>query len=101
MRAYRDCLNYPVYCAISGDTIPSPYELHVDHKSPTFLEIVTKFLKLKLLNLEDIAIIGNGESVKLADINLSKEFYDYHSKTATYQPLTKQTHIDKTKKKGG
>lgn len=98
MRAYRNSFTFPIKCSLSGENINSPFELHVDHVNPTFLEIVTQFLSLKSLTLEEIEIVGNGESIDLRNKNLSNEFYEFHSAKAIYQPLTKAAHIEKTKK---
>ncbi len=100
MRAYRESLIYPTHCALSNEPINSPFELHVDHVNPTFYEIVTEYLHSKSMELEDIKIIGNGESIKLRNRNISEEFYRFHAGKAVYQALTRDAHIEKTKKYG-
>jgi hypothetical protein len=97
MRAYRESLNYPIRCALSNEVIKSPFELHVDHVKPTFYEIVSEFLHSKSMELEHIKIIGNGESIRLSDNDISNEFYRFHARKAVYQALTKEAHIEKTK----
>lgn len=61
---FRAQLTYPTRCAISGEPIVHPNDLHVDHTIP-FWKLLAHFCKTHLVDLSTLQTIGSGMNLVL------------------------------------
>lgn len=67
-------------------------EVEVHHQGKTFSELVSEFLKLKGLRLEDIKTIDIGIGRDLADPELKKEWVEFHRKHSRLAIIPRDLH---------
>ncbi|WP_201165022.1 DUF3223 domain-containing protein [Pseudomonas sp. S60] len=96
MDSFRAGLQWPIYCAITGDEIVHPNDLHVDHKIP-FWRLLEEFCRAYQVDLRTLEVIGNGMCLALTDCEIQMAFVDFHLHHAQLQPTRMQANV----KKGG
>nr|WP_314482260.1 DCL family protein [uncultured Pseudomonas sp.] len=82
--AFRAQLAYPVTCAISGEPIVHPNDLHVDHEKP-FWRLLAQFCREHQVDLSSLETTGNGMRLTLKDSKVRDAFISYHLKYAKLQ----------------
>jgi len=90
--AFRAQLTYPVDCAISGEPIVHPNDLHVDHKTP-FWKLLAHFCKDHQVNLSLLETTGSGMKLALVDRSVTDAFVAYHLKHAKLQASCKASNL--------
>lgn len=93
----------PLVCAVTGAAIPSVDELHMDHASPTFLELAEAFIASQG-GLDAFEIIPDtGDKVgytELRDHILRLQWQDYHEEHAVLRPVLKRVNLSNLRRKG-
>lgn len=92
MDSFRAGLQWPINCAITGDEIVHPNDLHVDHKIP-FWRLLDEFCRAYQVNLRNLQVIGNGMTLALADREVLQAFVDFHRQHAELQPTSRQANV--------
>ncbi|EST14360.1 hypothetical protein EDP1_1430 [Pseudomonas putida S610] len=82
--AFRAQLTYPVTCAISGELIVHPNDLHVDHERP-FWQLLARFCRAHQVDLSSLETTGNGMGLALVDSKIRGAFVSYHLRHAKLQ----------------
>jgi hypothetical protein len=91
---FRAALTFPVKCAISGQDIVHPNDLHVDHKIP-FWRLLEQFCVEHDLDLRTLETAGSGLSLYLVDSSVSTAFEAFHQEHALLQPACRVANIIK------
>ncbi|HCF2340672.1 DUF3223 domain-containing protein [Pseudomonas aeruginosa] len=86
--AFRETLKIPARCAISGKEIIHRHDLHIDHKVP-FWKLLLAFAEVRQLDLSQLDTVGSGETLALADQDISKAFEAFHLVHAELQPSSR------------
>lgn len=92
--AFRAQLIFPTRCAISGEPIVHPNDLHVDHKTP-FWRLLAQFCKTHQVDLSALQTTGNGMGLALVDRGTTAAFVAYHLKHAKLQASCKAANLRK------
>ncbi len=92
MDSFRAGLQWPINCAITGDQIAHPNDLHVDHRLP-FWRLLDEFCRIYRIDLRNLEVIGNGMGLALADCEIQKAFVDFHQHHAQLQPTSRQANV--------
>lgn len=92
MEAFRASLSWPVNCAITGDEIVHPNDLHIDHKV-AFWRLLENFCSESKVALHDLDVVGNGMVLELANLEVTKAFVEYHLRHAQLQPTCRQANV--------
>lgn len=85
---YRSSIKLPIRCALTKRWIFKPEDMEIDHKVP-FWMLLNRFLKEERLSISNVATIGNGEDLSLADPALKLRWQRFHAANAELQPLFK------------
>jgi len=91
---FRSQLVFPARCAITGDPIVHPNDLHVDHKTP-FWRLLAQFCKAHQVDLSTLQTTGNGMTLALVDRRITDAFVAYHLKHARLQASCRAANIRK------
>lgn len=92
LNAFRARLTYPIDCAISGEPIVHPNDLHVDHKTP-FWKLLAHFCKEHQVDLTQLQTTGSGMKLALVDCSVTDAFVSYHLKHAKLQASRKAANL--------
>lgn len=84
LKAYRDSINLPVVCSLTGKKIRLGQKTDVDHISTTFSELADSFVQMKGLKYTDIVLKGPPTGKVFKDDILWQEWIQYHLQTARY-----------------
>ncbi|MCL8308306.1 DCL family protein [Pseudomonas putida] len=92
MDSFRAGLQWPINCAITGNEIVHPNDLHIDHKIP-FWRLLDEFCRACQVDLRNLEVIGNGMTLALADREVLQAFVDFHRQHAKLQPTSRQANV--------
>jgi hypothetical protein len=84
LKAYRDSVNLPIVCSLTGRKIRLGVVTDVDHISTTFSELADRFIESKGLKYSDIVLKGPPTGKVFKDEILWQEWIQYHLQTARY-----------------
>lgn len=86
--AFREKLQLPTKCAISGKDIIHRRDLHIDHKVP-FWWLLQVFAEVQQVDLSQLDTVGSGETLILVDQEVTRAFEAFHLAHAELQPSCK------------
>jgi len=84
LKAYRDTIELPVICSISGLKIRKGLRTDVDHVGMTFSEIADKFLTENNMKYSDITLVGPPTGKRFREFELWCKWQSYHLANARY-----------------
>jgi hypothetical protein len=84
LKEYRDSVNLPTICCISGLKSRLGMKTDIDHVGVTFSEIADSFMQMKVLKYTDISLVGPPTAKKFKDDILWKEWVAYHLAKARF-----------------
>jgi hypothetical protein len=84
LKAYRDSVNLPIICALTGKKIRPGMRTDTDHIGTTFSEIADSFVEMKGLKYTDIVLKGPPTAKVFKDDILWQEWVHYHLAKARY-----------------
>jgi len=84
LKAFRDSVNLPTVCCISGRQIRLGMKTDIDHVGTTFSEIADSFMQMKSLKYTDVALVGPPTAKKFKDDILWQEWVAYHLSKARF-----------------
>jgi hypothetical protein len=84
LRAFRDSVNLPIVCSLTGKKIRLGVLTDVDHISTTFSELADRFIESKGLKYTDIVLKGPPTGKVFKDEILWQEWTQYHLQHARY-----------------
>jgi hypothetical protein len=84
LKAYRDSVNLPIVCSLTGKKIRPGQKSDVDHICTTFSELADRFIESKGLKYTDIVLKGPPTGKVFKDEVLWQEWVQYHLQTARY-----------------
>jgi hypothetical protein len=84
LRAFRDSVNFPVICSLTGKKIRLGVLTDVDHIGTTFSELADSFIEMKGLKYTDIVLKGPPTGKVFKDEGLWQEWIQYHLQKARY-----------------
>lgn len=92
----------PLSCSVTSGPIPSVAELHMDHATPTFLELAEKFISGNG-GVDSFRILpdsGAGISyTELEDKALEGHWQDHHQERAVLRPVLKRVNLSDLRRK--
>ncbi len=94
LKAFRDSVSMPAKCAISGGDIVHLNDLHIDHEPP-FWRLLDLFSQHHQIDLSLLETVGNGETLALVDVDVSRAFEAFHREHAHLQPSCKDANVEK------
>lgn len=84
LKSYRDSINLPIVCSLTGKKIRPGQKTDVDHIGMTFSEIADGFIASKNLTYTDIVLVGPPTGKMFKDGVLWQEWVQYHLEKARY-----------------
>ena len=84
LKSYRDSVNLPIICSLTGKKIRPGQRTDVDHIGSTFSEIADSFVEMKGLKYTDIVLKGPPTAKVFKDEVLWQEWNLYHLAKARY-----------------
>jgi hypothetical protein len=84
LKSYRDSVNLPIICSLTGKKIRPGQRTDVDHIGFTFSEIADSFVQMKGLTYTDIVLKGPPTAKIFKDEILWQEWTQYHLAKARY-----------------
>lgn len=84
LKAFRDGINLPIVCSLTGRKIRLGMKTDVDHIGMCFSEIADSFIRERNLKYTDIALIGPPTAKRFKDDVLWQEWVAYHMEKARY-----------------
>ena len=84
LRAFRDSVNLPCVCSITGKQIRKGQKTDIDHCGMSFSEIADRFIASKSLTYSDIPLMGPPTGKSFKDKQLWGEWVHFHMANARY-----------------
>ena len=84
LKAFRDSVNYPCVCSITGKQIRKGQKSDIDHCGMSFSEIADRFVASKSLTYSDIPLMGPPTGKSFKDKQLWGEWVHFHMANARY-----------------
>jgi hypothetical protein len=86
-------------CALTGERLAMGPEAHVDHESPTFVELADKFIELHG-SVDDIELVAcpDGIGRQLCDPELEARWLDFHEQNASLRVVSKTANLTRKRK---
>jgi hypothetical protein len=84
LKAFRDSVNLPIVCSLTGKKIRPGQKSDVDHIGTTFSELADRFIESKGLKYTDIVLKGPPTGKVFKDEILWQEWTQYHLEKARY-----------------
>jgi hypothetical protein len=84
LKSYRDSVNLPIICSLTGKKIRPGMRTDTDHIGTTFSEIADSFVEMKGLKYTDIVLKGPPTAKVFKDDILWQEWVHYHLAKARY-----------------
>ena len=84
LKAFRDSVQYPCVCYITGKNIRRGEKTDIDHCGMSFSEIADRFLSVKELKYVDIALEGPPTGKVFRDKTLWAQWVAFHMEHARY-----------------
>lgn len=90
---FRDA-NFHGCCEVTGEKLTRE-EVHIDHESPLFFELVDRFLNCEQVSIKDVSIDSIGETAYLSDSQLADRWRAFHKKYAVLRCVSKQFNLSR------
>lgn len=84
LKAFRDWVDLPIVCSITGRKIRQGMRTDVDHVGITFSEIADTFIREKGLKYSAVVLCGPPTAKRFKDDALWQEWQEFHRKKARY-----------------
>jgi hypothetical protein len=84
LKCYRDSVNLPIICCITGKKVLPGMKTDVDHVGMTFSEIADRFVESKGLKYTDIILKGPPTAKVFKDNELWQQWVAYHLEHARF-----------------
>ena len=84
LKAFRDAVNYPCVCSITGKQIRKGQKTDIDHCGMSFSEIADRFIASKSLTYSDVPLMGPPTGKSFKDKQLWGEWVHFHMANARY-----------------
>ena len=84
LKAFRDSVNLPCVCSITGKQIRKGQKTDIDHCGMSFSEIADRFVASKSLAYSDIPLMGPPTGKSFKDKQLWGEWVHFHMANARY-----------------
>jgi hypothetical protein len=84
LKAFRDWVELPVVCPLTGRKIRPGVVTDVDHVGMTFSEIADSFMSEKCLKYSAVILCGPPTAKRFKDNELWEEWIEYHQQKARY-----------------
>jgi hypothetical protein len=84
LKAFRDAVNLPCVCSITGKQIRKGQKTDIDHCGMSFSEIADRFVASKSLTYSDIPLMGPPTGKSFKDKQLWGEWVHFHMANARY-----------------
>jgi hypothetical protein len=84
LKAFRDWVELPIECSLTGRRIRPGVATDVDHVGVTFSEIADSFIREKCLKYSAIVLCGPPTAKRFKDVELWSEWISYHQAKARY-----------------
>jgi len=84
LKAFRDTIQLPIICSLTGKKIRPGSRTDVDHIGTTFSELADSFVQMKGLKYTDIVLKGPPTAKIFKDEVLWQEWTQYHLQKARY-----------------
>jgi hypothetical protein len=84
LKAFRDSVNLPCVCSITGKHIRKGMKTDIDHCGMPFSEIADRFVVLKGITYSDITLMGPPTGKLFKDQKLWDEWIHFHMANAKY-----------------
>jgi hypothetical protein len=84
LKSFRDSVNYPCVCSITGKQIRKGQKSDIDHCGMSFSEIADRFVESKSLTYSDISLMGPPTGKSFKDKVLWGEWVHYHLQHARF-----------------
>jgi hypothetical protein len=84
LKAFRESVNYPCVCSITGKQIRKGQKTDIDHCGISFSEIADRFVAVKGITYSDIALMGPPTGKSFKDKVLWDEWTHFHMANARY-----------------
>jgi hypothetical protein len=84
LKAFRDWMELPIICSITGRKIIPGTKTDVDHVGMTFSEIADSFIREKCLKYSAVVLCGPPTAKRFKDNALWAEWQEYHREKARY-----------------
>ena len=84
LKAFRDSVNLPCVCSITGKQIRKGQKTDIDHCGMSFSEIADRFVASKSLTYSDIPLMGPPTGKSFKDKQLWGEWVHFHMANARY-----------------
>jgi hypothetical protein len=83
LKCYRDSIELPVICAISGLKIRKGLRTDVDHMGISFSEIADRFMQERSLRYTDIVLCGPPTAKRFKDSDMWEDWQNFHERDAS------------------
>ena len=84
LKAFRDSINLPCVCFITGKHIRKGMKTDIDHCGMSFSEIADRFLLIKGIKYADVPLVGPPTGKSFKDRQLWDEWIHFHMANARY-----------------
>ena len=84
LKAFRDSINLPCVCSITGKHIRKGMKTDIDHCGMSFSEIADRFLLIKGIKYADVPLVGPPTGKSFKDRQLWDEWIHFHMANARY-----------------
>jgi hypothetical protein len=84
LKAFRDSVNLPCVCSITGKHIRKGMKTDIDHCGMSFSEIADRFLLIKGIKYVDVPLVGPPTGKSFKDAQLWNEWIHFHMANARY-----------------
>jgi hypothetical protein len=84
LKAFRDSVNLPCVCSITGKHIRKGMKTDIDHCGMSFSEIADRFLLIKGIKYADVPLVGPPTGKSFKDRQLWDEWIHFHMANARY-----------------
>lgn len=84
LKSFRDSVNLPTICSITGLKILKGHRTDIDHVGVTFSELADQFIASKNLRYTDITLCGPPTAKRFKDATLWLEWQTFHLERARF-----------------
>lgn len=94
IKLYRQFIELPIICPLSGKKLTNWSQIHIDHKIP-FSILFENWCDDCNIDPSAITLSGPRTAKKFSDKSLEKRWFDYHLNTAELQAVYKKSNLRK------
>lgn len=94
IREYRETVELPIRCPLSGRKLTNWSNIHVDHKDP-FIDLFMDWLDMLGINPIDIVLDGPATNRRFRSEELKQSWRNYHNDNAILQAVSRKANLRK------